>query len=160
VDLPGAAPVFHQVRLRCRLAEAPLSLAVEFAKNYASNANPRLLSLNASLNGRPIELSKLQAGDAAILTAEWSTESTESYANFDRKQQAIVEMRETLQVDWYVSAGTWETSTTLFDSENTAPQANNVWLAPKDASEVSLWVVLRDSRGGSDFITQAWHVSE
>ncbi len=60
--------------------------------------------------------------------------------------------REAMQVAWYTTAGTLDTESTGRSSTDDATTSDNFWTAPSSAGAIAtLFVVLRDSRGGVDF---------
>lgn len=151
VDLAGADPTFHLVRLACRLGDASADLATAFAVAYTANRNPNLLPLLASSAEDTVELTAVPRGALLDLTASWSAEDAESYAYFDRAQQAVITKREAMTVSWYASAGKLTLVSSGRSETDTQLTATNHWLAPNTAGASELWLVLRDSRGGVDF---------
>jgi hypothetical protein len=150
-DLAGAAPVFHLARLLCDLGMAPADIASEFAAAYVPNANPHLLPLTAAVGGAATSLDAIPAGARVRLEVSWPPEDAESYAYFDRAAQLVTTKRESLRVAWYTSGGRLDAATTGRAENDPATNSANTWTAPDAAGSTSLWLVLRDSRGGVDF---------
>lgn len=71
----------------------------------------------------------------------------EPYLIYNHDTRQLDERREQLVLTWYASAGEIASHRTAPDSPNDARDANT-WRAPLRPSEVQLWVVLRDGRGG------------
>jgi len=68
----------------------------------------------------------------------------------DVLQHVLVYHNEAMRVSWYATAGSFEhdiTGRSEFDNETFA---DNTW-KPADPGVVHLWIVLHDSRGGTDF---------
>jgi hypothetical protein len=153
LDLATAEPVFHLIRLRCGLAEAPAEIATEYARRYSVNLNPGIESLLVKQNGRVAQLDAIPARATLSLELRLSQGSQEEYAYFNSKQQALTIANESLRVNWYVSAGELSSEVTEASESNAELHSSNTWTAPAESGSVSLWVVLRDSRGGSDYQT-------
>jgi hypothetical protein len=74
---------------------------------------------------------------------------SEYFAYFDRVTRNIVLHRETLRVSWFATAGRFdEARTGRLAGEAEATHSDNHWTAPDKPSDVTLWTVLRDDRGG------------
>jgi hypothetical protein len=56
-----------------------------------------------------------------------------------------------MRVSWFATAGSFAHEITGRAEDETATSSDNVWTAPTMGGPVHLWIVLRDSRGGSDF---------
>lgn len=75
-------------------------------------------------------------------------EGAEWYARFDPVALAIDERREAISVAWYATDGTFDAARTGRADDDLEPSSSNAWTAPTEPSDVLLWVVLRDDRGG------------
>lgn len=159
VDLSGAVPAFHLQRVLCGLADAPADLASEFGHQYVPNENPHLAPLLARIAGADADFSHIPAGAQVELTVSWPAADAESYAYFERAAQAIRTRRESMRVAWYVSAGKLRSESSGRAEADPAQTSSNVWTAPSAPGSATLWIVLRDSRGGVDFATQDLEVS-
>ena len=107
--------------------------------------------LSASSAGQPIALGAIPAGARVELTASWPAEDVEGYTYYDRAQQVLTRRREAMRVSWYTNAGQFHTQSSGRAEEDLALTAQNRWTAPESSGTFALWVVLRDSRGGTDF---------
>ncbi len=123
---------FGAVRLRCNLAQAPLSVAQTFAAEYTANAHPAL-TLDGPAQATP--------GAAVAFTAE--AEPPEDYLRFDPAARALETREEQLIVSWFVTGGALDGER----SDVTRGPATVIWTAPA-AGRYSVIAVLRDSRGG------------
>jgi len=72
----------------------------------------------------------------------------ERYVNFDLGSQGVIDARESIQVSWYATGGSFDNDSTGRDTGDTAVTSDNNWQAPSQAGTVHLWVVLHDARGG------------
>jgi hypothetical protein len=126
-------PAVARVRIHCPLPDVAAELSQQLEQRYVLNHNPELLGL---------ESSELRAGVVSRLRVNWSATSAETYAFLPIDGSRIETRRESLRVSWFTTLGKLGASTTD-SSENTL-------LLPSEASHVALWVVLQDSRGGSD----------
>ena len=70
---------------------------------------------------------------------------------YDPQREALMEKRESLRVSWYATGGDFASDSTGRTEEETETFTDNIWTAPATPGQVSLWLVLRDSRGGVDF---------
>lgn len=74
----------------------------------------------------------------------------ERYVAFDPESRTIVSRREAITISWYSNAGKYANERTGTAESDTANLSSNVWTAP-GSGESTLWVVIRDSRGGVGF---------
>ncbi len=151
VDLQGAPPTFHLQRILCGLADASADIATRFGLTYVPNNNPTLLPLVVSLAGERLALESLPRGGALELEVGWPADAAERYAYFDRPTDAIATRREAMRIAWHVSDGTLTDEATGRAEDDLTLTSRNTWTAPDTAGTSKLWVVLRDSRGGTDF---------
>jgi hypothetical protein len=147
---------FGLERITCNLAGAGADVAVEYAREYMPNNNPKLLSPTAMVDGASLDLSgatAVSAGAVVQFSAGWSADSAESFPVYDIASQQLVMHREALRVAWFATAGAFAHEVTGRDEADMALTVENDWTAPKVSSPtlVHLWLVLRDSRGGLDF---------
>lgn len=166
--VPGGegAPLagFGFARLACNLAGAPIDVAQAFRSRYVANHNPAIESVLASTTDGSMAMPLGREGDAPAtdpitaghgsalhLTARWTADSPETFPVFDPEQRQLVEQRESLRVSWYATAGRFAHDHTGRDGDDPARDSENQWTAPDQPGLVHLWVVLRDSRGGTDF---------
>jgi hypothetical protein len=77
----------------------------------------------------------------------------ERYLRYDRLKTELVAERESLRVAWYATHGTYGDERTGAEADPTAIGTGNSFRAPNAAVSGTLWVVLRDSRGGVAFRT-------
>ena len=147
----GEVTAFALERVICDLAQAGADLAVQYAMSYQANGNPSLLPLSATVNGAPVALDALPAGQPIDFTVGWPDGAAESFPVFDLTTTSLVTHRESLRVSWFASGGSFAHEVTGRDENDVATTTDDVWTAPAAAGPVHLWIVLRDSRGGVDF---------
>jgi hypothetical protein len=85
---------------------------------------------------------------AADCASPTSCEGAERYLYYDAQQRALTVRRESMRLSWYAGAGTFAEERTGRDEQETAAHSENSWTAPHGSGETTLWVVLRDARGG------------
>jgi hypothetical protein len=157
-------PAIVLSRITCELAQASAQVAAEFRARYRLNRNPRLLpaSLRASRaeDGQAVTLDQLPAGQRIRFVIDWQADAAETYPVFDPATQSLVDHREALRVSWFATAGTFAAEHTGRSEEDAALSSDNVWTAPATLGPVYLWVVLRDARGGSDFVSHGLAVMD
>jgi hypothetical protein len=147
----GSAEAFALQRVTCDLANTSADNAREFAARYTPNKNPTLAPVTATIDGAPASLGAIPSGACVDFQAAWGPNDAETYVRLDPGTQQIVEMRESLRVSWYATNGAFDADRTGRDENDPATTTGNAWIAPSSAGVVHLWLVLRDSRGGSDW---------
>ena len=168
-------------RIQCRLANAPIDIAVQFnnpydaASNpngYSSNSNPVLAQLTlavaggspsvfpAIVAGLPAPVAPVVAAGAQVtFEASWDAEVAETFPVYDIRSVALTPQREALRVSWFATGGTFDHDVTGRAEDDPGLTTSNGWTAPISAGRVHLWLVLRDSRGGVAFAEFALDVS-
>ena len=151
---------FQLQRIYCGLANAPSPAIREYGTNYKLNQNPVIASLTLQAPGSaPVVVPPLAAGAAPFpvaagqtvtLTASWPADSVENFPAWDVLQRELVYHNEAMRVSWYVTAGSFEHDITGRSESETETFAENTW-TPGAPGPVHLWIVLHDSRGGTDF---------
>ena len=131
----GAVVAVGLVRLRCGLNQAPLRATQRYAAEYVDNANPVILALDAPDSVGP--------GEVVALRLE--ADAPEPYVRFDPAARALVDDAEVLTVAWFSTAG----ALTADGAALVDGRANVGWRAPTTPGPVTLFAVLRDSRGGA-----------
>jgi hypothetical protein len=170
-----------QTRLRCDLAGAGAESLLEYTQRYRLNSNPKIDALVdhghadqplvPDADGvAPLEVA---AGTTIHFRVRWATCDTnvpclsdatdqcpepdpctgaESYVLYDLASQSIVERREAMRVSWFTTGGSFANDNTgRAVEEYPVVTTDDDWTAPSTAGDVFLWVVLRDSRGGTSW---------
>jgi hypothetical protein len=139
-ELAGDAS-FGLTRIHCELPNAPPQASIDYLTEYVFNVNPTLL---------PVQLPATIAADSDVtLTAAWPADSAESYVSYDTSSQTIVPRREAMRVSWYASAGTLPVDATAVAEADLATSVTTTWHTPATPGPAWIWIVLRDSRGGT-----------
>jgi hypothetical protein len=153
-DTPGHyIAAFALPRITCNLADAPVDVAVDFRTRYVANTNPTIARVLLSTDGSTsvdADRAQVHAGAEVTLLVRWTAASAETYPVFDRVSRVLVDHREALRVSWFATAGALVHDHTGAAEDDPAEVTQNPWTAPTDPGVVHLWVVLRDSRGGTD----------
>lgn len=154
-DLDDAS---FDVRVRCGLPGATQAIVAELERRYRPNVNPKLAALRANdeaiADGATVTVAP---GASLRFGAEWAAcgdetcEGAESYVVFDPAARILVSRREAMRVAWLATAGHFDAGSTGREESDLATGTENVWTAPAEAGDVTLWLVLRDSRGGVSF---------
>lgn len=150
LGVPDAPVAFAFARVTCNLAGAPADAVATFKREYRPNANPHLLPLEARVEGRLVQ-GKVPLGARVVLRAAWPEADAERYALFDVATQSVVSRREGMRVSWFSTDGAFAEDRTGFEEgvdPLAVPATENVWVAPSARTSVTLWIVLRDTRGG------------
>lgn len=144
---------FALERITCDLPNAPVMLAIELAKRYHPNKNPLIAELDAlTEGGDPVPFDHVPAGSVVRFNASWGAGEAETYPALDVETQTLVDRREALRLSWFVTAGALESDVTGRDEADMETTTSNRWTAPTAPGVTHLWLVLRDSRGGVDFL--------
>jgi hypothetical protein len=150
----GGLTAFALERITCNLPNAPVDVAIAFAKGYRVNRSPKLGALTASVDGAAVAPDHIPAGSRVELATSWEEGDAETYVRFDPDTGTLVEEREALRLSWFVTAGALDDEVTGRDGADHARTTATTWRAPAAAGVAHLWMVLRDSRGGVDFTTR------
>lgn len=103
----------------------------------------------------PDETTQACASDCAPLRG---CGGQERYLRYDRQRGELVAEREAMRVAWYATAGSYDDERTGADPDPNAVGTRNRFRAPTTPGNGTLWLVLRDSRGGVGFRTQPFVV--
>ena len=117
------------------------------SENPQPNLNPDLL--HVEVDGAVVEEGgtfEVDAGDTVEIEPLLGDGSVESYPYLT--SEGSTETRtESPWTEWYAEDGEFSQTTSLY------PELAREWTAPSDAGEVRLWMVVRDRRGGMDWMT-------
>ncbi len=73
----------------------------------------------------------------------------ERYVYYDLLASSVRDRHESIRVSWIATAGSFRYDHTgRTEAEYAAHDADNEWTAPAAGTDVDMWIVLRDSRGG------------
>ncbi|AKV01487.1 hypothetical protein AKJ09_08150 [Labilithrix luteola] len=154
----GLDDASFDVRVRCGLPGATQAIVAELERRYRPNVNPKLAAVRAGSDAIADGGSVTVARGASLrIRAEWpacgddTCEGAESYVVFDPAARVLVPRREAMRVAWLATAGHFEEGSTGREESDLATDTENGWTAPDEAGDVTLWLVLRDSRGGVSF---------
>jgi hypothetical protein len=74
---------------------------------------------------------------------------SEPYLELDQQTHELLHRREAIRISWFATDGRFEHERTgRAETDAASVFSDNSWTAPKTHGEVSLWVVIRDDRGG------------
>jgi hypothetical protein len=138
LDVAGQL-AFASSRITCKLATAPSAVAHDYDVRYVANSNPTLA---------PLALAAAPADADVPLTAAWPAGAAETYLAYDPVSQALVVRREALRLSWFATGGRLAVDASLVGEEDPATSASTIWHTPP-AGPATVWLVLRDSRGGA-----------
>jgi hypothetical protein len=154
-ELGGGAqiPAVGLTRITCDLPNAPIDVVQEFRARYHPNQNPVIARTVAQLPDQPDAQDlpvDLPAHAQIPLRVHWTDDSAETYPVFDPQTRTLVDHREAIRVSWFVTGGELASERTGRTEDDPLTYADNVWTTP-DGGPASLWIVVRDSRGGVAF---------
>ncbi len=133
-----ALTAFGLSRIKCDLPNVAGDIAHEYLVNYVPNVNPTLL---------PLALTDATADTDVELTAAWPPEAVESYLYFDPLAQQLVTRRESMRLSWFATGGSMLVDATAIAEDDPSTTVTTTWHTPA-AGPATVWLVLRDSRGG------------
>jgi hypothetical protein len=146
-----ALTAFRLQRVPCDLPDAPVAVATQLSRQYRPNQNPKLAPLAASVGGGAVGLDGIPRGANVQLSTGWGPGDAETYVMFDPGSASVVQRREALSVSWFATGGTFDAEVTGRAEDDLATTTQTTWRAPAAPGVIHLWLVLRDSRGGTDF---------
>jgi hypothetical protein len=158
----GPELAFALERVTCRLANAPVEVAADYAANYLPNNNPTVADVVLDPAGAdtplfmagqttPAQAGSVAAGHVVTLQTDFSPDSAETFLVWNVVTLTLDMQRESLRLSWYATAGAFEHDVTGRGQTETETFTQNAWTAPTTPGPVYFWVVLRDDRGGIDF---------
>jgi hypothetical protein len=168
VDAPRAPLMaFALTRITCGLAGASSELIAQWNKDYHPNQPPRLAGLalvGADGTRTPLGTdapATVRGGSSITLEAQFADDASETFPWFDPSRSALVERRESLSLSWFMTAGELVSDRTGRAEGETSATSSNSWTLPfvTAPTPVHVWLVLRDSRGGVDFLGAELSVS-
>jgi hypothetical protein len=142
VETTEAPLAFGLSRITCKLANASVDASRAYDQQYVANNNPALDALTGVLAD-----GHAPADSDVELVASWPAASTEPYVSFDVEHQTLVDRREAMRVSWYATAGELAVDSSVVDENDNGTTATTTWHTPASSS-ATIWIVLRDSRGG------------
>jgi hypothetical protein len=142
---------FPLQRVTCNLANASAAVVADFRSRYLPNRNPKLADVSASLDGAPIALDALPADAVITLRASWTADDAETFPVLDLETHALVDTREAMRVSWFGTDGNFALDRSGRAPDDPLTYAETSFHTPSTPGPLSLWVVLRDSRGGVDW---------
>ncbi|MBV8760955.1 MAG: hypothetical protein JO257_26915 [Deltaproteobacteria bacterium] len=144
-------PAIGLTRITCDLANASFDVVQQYKARYHANTNPTIERTLAQLPGTADAADmprSLPAHTAIPLRVRWSEDSAETFPVFDPKTRALVDHREAIRVSWFVDDGGLASERTGRTENETDAFADNTWTTG-DAGAAHLWIVVRDTRGGT-----------
>lgn len=150
----GTLKAFGFVRVQCNLANASADVASEFRSRYVRNKNPRVV-LSLEQNGLPLDAARLVPGSVVTLRARWTPDDAESFVAYDPVTQTLLPRREAMRVSWFSTAGQISLPVTGRDETDAVTDTSTELTLPPVPGPVTLFAVLRDSRGGQAVATIA-----
>jgi plastocyanin len=163
----GDVAGFAFERIGCNLANANGSVIQEYNAQYQANKDPGIAGTDlvtssagaTNLDTAPQTVSVIP-GDTVDFVATFAAGSAESFPVLASSGDALVSQTESLHMSWFATAGSFTHDRTGVASDETSTSTTNSWKAPLEAMDVYLWLVLRDSRGGTAFKSYQLHVGQ
>lgn len=141
---------FGLSRITCKLPTAPADVARDYDVHYVANTNPALLPI--TIDGTAAFPSgddyRATAPDRTVtLTASWPASAVESYLYYAPDSQSLITRREAMRVSWFATSGHLAVDASAVAEDATDTTVSTTW-RPAAPGPATLWLILRDSRGG------------
>jgi len=152
----GDVAGFAFERIGCGLANAAISVVNDYNKSYQANNDPGIAGTDlVAVSGTRTNLDTVQPtvapGESVDFVATFTDGSAETFPVLAPGGDALVDQRESLHLSWFATSGSFVHDRTGVASTDVATSTTNTWKAPNEAMTVFVWLVLRDSRGGTAF---------
>jgi hypothetical protein len=144
---------FGLLRTTCDLANAPGDIVTTFTQTYKANKNPRIASITRVDSDKEAPFATAKGGESVTIRIRWADADAEHYPYYDQSSVALVDRRESLRVSFYTTAGSFDLDRSGRDEDDPNTFTDDVWHVPNGPAHVTLWFVMRDSRGGVTFAT-------
>ncbi len=157
-------------RIECQPSGVSLPVFSAFTNGYVANQNPTIRALSmlspGSGSGAPVPIAPYAPADPPGLTVspsqhvslqvEWPEcpavpapcGGAETYLYIDPTTENVATGRESMVASFFATGGSFDLDRVGRSGDDVAMQVVNGWTAPSSPTEVRLWVVLRDARGG------------
>jgi hypothetical protein len=147
----------ESLRIQCALPDAPADLARQLADRYLPNHNPHQPALERRTSDGWRSFDTVTAGESVSLRVRWDAASREKYVHLRPDGAALEDRVEAMSVSWFSDGGSFAEAVTGLAEEEPGNDTINSFAAP-GSGPLTVWIVLRDSRGGSAFLTRSVHV--
>ena len=144
---PLTEPTLAELRVACGIGAAPQAAIVGFGERYKRNTNPA--------PGDIVVPTSLPAGQRGIIRIGWphcpsadSCGGSEIYTVYDPESRTLGERREVFRVSWFATRGTFDVPRTGASDEPEVFGSSNGFTVPNEPGPLTIWVVVRDDRGG------------
>lgn len=151
----------YRLRVRCNLPNVSTDTAKQFAESYVNNLTPELSALERlDSDGNGSNFESAAPSEHVRLRASWSEKSAEHYVWLPPGSSTVTPRREALRVRWLATAGSFAVDASGRAENDLETNADNVWTAPEEPGDVTLFLVLTDSRGASSVLTRNMRVTQ
>lgn len=127
----GDASSAFGVRIHCGIPSATPAQAAEIEASNTPNAHPVIVDVRVDASISP----------GAAMQLAVAHDTPERYLVLDLETHEVVERTESYRASFYATAGS-------FTEARVGDPMTNAWTAPNEAGEQTIYVVLRDDRGG------------
>ncbi len=149
-EADGAA-AFGALRIRCDLPGVTRAIFDAFEERYFANEPPAIDRVLLG-SGAPVSLedvTTVSPNAETAITVELPSGAAEPYVRYDSADGVLVDEREWLRVQWFITDGRLSAGQqTLFPSGAAPLVASTSWTAPSADATVHGWIVVTDARGG------------
>lgn len=163
VRAPGADDAIFEVRVRCGLAGATQADVAEFERAYRVNSNPVLSEVVVTRGDRTESVADgaeivAAPGETLRIRTAWpacadgvACGGAERYPAFDVAARVLATRREAVRVSWLATRGRFADARSGRAEDDETRDVETTWTAPPAGAPapVVVWLVARDSRGGT-----------
>lgn len=145
------AAAFGALRIRCDLPSVTRAVFDAFEERYFANGPPAIdrVFLGSGAALALDDVATVTKDAETTITVELPATAAEPYVRYDSAQGVLVDEREWLRVQWFVTDGRLSAGQqTLFPSDAAPLVASTSWTAPSVPATVHGWIVVTDARGG------------
>lgn len=145
------AAAFGALRIRCDLPGVTRVIFDAFEERYFANEAPQIGGVSLG-SGPPLgldEVATVEAQSEVDITVELPAAAAEAYVRYDSAAGVLLDEREWLRVEWFVTEGRLSAGQQMLSATGDAsPTASSSWTAPSGPATVHAWLVVTDARGG------------
>ena len=150
---------FARVRIECPRGDVPSDVAIAYAALAQPNHNPTIARVDrVDRDGRIVPVTSdevVSSGADLALALTVSADSAEQYARISNDGRSVEQGVETLDVSWFAAGGRFDANRTIV-ADGTA--RNVLHVDTGTARAVTIWMIVRDGRGGTEWREFRWAV--
>jgi hypothetical protein len=163
----GDVAGFAFERITCNPANANADTIGQYLAQYQANKDPGIAGtdlVTSSVGTTNLDTAaqtvSVLPGETVDFVATFTAGSAETFPIIAPGGDSLKSLTESLHMSWFATAGSFVHDRTGVASTETATSTTNTWKAPDETAVVYVWLVLRDSRGGTAFKSYTLNVGQ